>query len=977
MAAVVAPPREYRGNESFFLDDPEKVWTVVEGCADLFCEPLHQGRISGPRRHLFRVEKGQLLFGLKRTTPQSDIRVSVVGTPGTRICEYARGQVVDWLQGSYKDWAERSIEHWTALLGSCPPAEMAPREAAQLTVDGEQAVGQEEALVSTKQAVWARPGEGVRLLYKGLREYEWPEQVYFPVYKESWGQLSADGRVRTASTGALASHGLLLPMLDWVHHFFMEVMVKESRRSVKEDRSRLRKRAESEKAVWDDSVQRLDTVLAKESERAAAERAADPLLAASRLVGAAMQLEIKDHPYHSSPKRPAGREAAVDLDRIAKASRCRMRAVTLQDGWWVQDSGPLVGTLKEGKSPVALLQPKPGRYEMVDPETGQRTAVTKEVADRIESLAFMFYAPFPDKDLTPLDFLKFGVFGAKNDIGMLLLMGAAGGILGTMTPLATGVIFDTLIPGAERQQMVQITFGLIFAALATALFNITRGVAMLRLEGRMDASLQAAVWDRLMSLPVPFFRDFTAGELTERALAVNMIRTVMSGTLISSVLSTMFSVFNLILMFYINMNLALTAVVLVLINGVITFLAGLRQMGMQRDLMTLRNGITGMLLQYLSGVAKLRVTGSEGRAFSRWAKNFSQLKGISYRAGVVGNMLSVFNSTFPALCSLVIFAAWAIHFAQPAGGGGEAVVGEGLSTGQFLAFNAAFGAFLAAVVEMSNTLIRVMKIIPMFEGVKPIIQAKPEVNAQMGDPGELMGDIEVGRVSFRYAKDGPAVLSNVSLKINRGEFVAIVGGSGSGKSTLLRLLLGFEQPESGSLYFDGQDISGLDVRAVRRQIGVVLQNTQMMAGDLFTNIVGANPHLTLERAWEAARLAGMEEDIQEMPMGMHTMLSQGGGTLSGGQRQRLAIARAVVNKPRILFFDEATSALDNRTQSVVGQSLAQLQATRVVIAHRLSTIVNADRIFVLDKGQVVESGTYKELMDKKGSFAELAKRQVA
>ena len=213
------------------------------------------------------------------------------------------------------------------------------------------------------------------------------------------------------------------------------------------------------------------------------------------------------------------------------------------------------------------------------------------------------------------------------------------------------------------------------------------------------------------------------------------------------------------------------------------------------------------------------------------------------------------------------------------------------------------------------------------------------------------------------------------MKINAGEFVAIVGPSGCGKSTLFRLLLGFEQPEAGSIFYDAQDLKGLDLNSVRRQIGVVLQNSTLFRGDVFANIIGSKP-LTLDDAWEAARLAGLDNDLRQMPMGMHTVITDGGGGLSGGQRQRLMIARAIVSKPRILLFDEATSALDNNTQAIVSRSLEGLKATRIVIAHRLSTVQNADRIYVFDEGNVVQSGTFTELIQQDGLFAALAKRQL-
>jgi ABC-type bacteriocin/lantibiotic exporter with double-glycine peptidase domain len=280
------------------------------------------------------------------------------------------------------------------------------------------------------------------------------------------------------------------------------------------------------------------------------------------------------------------------------------------------------------------------------------------------------------------------------------------------------------------------------------------------------------------------------------------------------------------------------------------------------------------------------------------------------------------------------------------------------------------------MLTASTALLGTLAVIPLYEQAKPILTSLPEVDTAKADPGVLAGDIELEHLVFRYQADGPPVLRDVTIRIRAGEFVAFVGPSGSGKSTLLRLLLGFEVPEAGAVYYDGQELAGLDIQSVRRQIGVVLQNGRLMSGDIFTNITGSSP-ATLDDAWEAARMAGFDEDIKSMPMGMHTVVSEGGGTLSGGQRQRLMIARAIVQRPRILFFDEATSALDNRTQSIVSTSLDRLQATRIVVAHRLSTIVHADRIYVVEAGRVVQSGTYEQLISQDGLFAELAARQLA
>ena len=377
----------------------------------------------------------------------------------------------------------------------------------------------------------------------------------------------------------------------------------------------------------------------------------------------------------------------------------------------------------------------------------------------------------------------------------------------------------------------------------------------------------------------------------------------------------------------------------------------------------LQGQIASRVLQLLNGISKLRSCGAEKRAFALWAKSFSEQKQLDFKISSIANMQTVFDSAYTVVASLLIFSA--IAFLQP-----------GIDTGTFMAFNAAFVQFFAATLAVGSALTASLSIIPLYERAKPILNALPEQTPSQTAPGELQGSIDISHVTFRYNEDGPAILDDISLNIKAGEFIAFVGPSGSGKSTLFRLLLGFEQPEAGAVYYNQQDLAGLDIGAVRRQLGVVLQNGKLMPGDIFTNIVGSSP-LTLDDAWEAARMAGFDEDIKAMPMGMHTVIAEGAGTISGGQKQRLMIARAIVKKPRILLFDEATSALDNRTQATVAHSIENLNATRIVIAHRLSTVIKADRIFVIVAGQVLETGNYEELMAKNGHFAELARRQLA
>jgi ATP-binding cassette subfamily C protein len=628
----------------------------------------------------------------------------------------------------------------------------------------------------------------------------------------------------------------------------------------------------------------------------------------------------------------------------------------------------MVGRRESDGAPVALLPVSPRRYQLYDPGARSRVSVDAAVAGSLEPFAWCFYRPFPARALTARDLVRFGLKGAQRDLATVLLMGAGVGLLGMALPVVTGVVFDSIIPGADRNQLLVVTLILMVAAICGSLFQVVQGFALNRLEARMDATLQAAVWDRLLSLPVPFFRDYTAGDLAMRSLGISAMRRLVTDSVTSSLLAGASSVFGFALLFYYSWRLALLATGLTALTVLAATLTGYYQVRYQRELMSVAGRLSGMLLQLVNGVSKLRVSATENRAFAAWAREFSRKKEIAYKTRTLSIAFSVFAAVIPVLSAAALFAAASRLLDQASG--------TALSTGSFLAFTATFVQFQFSALAFSSAFVSMLSVVPLYERARPILAALPESDRAMSDPGELAGNIEVKHVTFRYRPEAPLVLRDVSVTIPAGRFVAIVGPSGSGKSTLFRMLMGFETPESGAIYFDDQDQAHLDVQSLRQQIGVVLQSGRLLTDSLYKNIVG-NARLTMEDAWAAAAMAGLEKDIKAMPMGMHTVVSEGGGGLSGGQRQRVMIARAIVKKPRILLFDEATSALDNETQAIVSQSLESLQATRLVIAHRLSTIVHADYIYVMEKGAVVQEGTYQELMQQPGPFADLARRQTA
>ena len=670
-------------------------------------------------------------------------------------------------------------------------------------------------------------------------------------------------------------------------------------------------------------------------------------------------------------KRPPAAETEAlernPVETICDTSEIRYRQVALKEEWWTTDNGPLLATIGESKQWVALLPVADKRYEVFNPISGQRQALDQEVAKTLGAFGYAFYRPFPRKALDPIHLVVFGLHGLWRDVYWVLGLSMLAGLLGMMTPIATGKLIDSLIPSADVTAIWQMVGALFAAAVASTMFGLATSIAMLRIESKMDGSVQSAVWDRVLKLPVPFFRLYSTGDLAMRINGINTIRHALSGATVHTLLAGIFSIFNYFVLFYYSVKLAGVATVMVLGALVLTVVIGFLKLRYERQLAEVMGKLSGATFQYLHGITKIRVASAESRVFSRWAEQYSNFRSISFKAQHLANIEHTFFAGYPLIITASFFAVVGMFLFKD-----EATR---MSVGQFIAFNAAFGAFFGGMISLIETGLGLLNLIPVYERAKPILHALPEVSESKVHPGLMQGGIEVAKLGFQYGL-GAQILKDVSFTAQPGEYIALVGPSGSGKSTLLRLLLGFEKATSGTIYYDKQDIVDLDLNALRRQFGVVLQSGQLMPADIFNNIVGG-ANLTIEDAWEAARMVGLDEDIKKMPMGMYTVISDGASTFSGGQRQRIMIARAIVHRPRILFFDEATSALDNHTQAIVTASLDQMKATRIVIAHRLSTVIKADRIIVLQDGRIVQDGNYKELIKVPGLFQDLATRQIA
>ncbi|HEX4047934.1 MAG TPA: NHLP bacteriocin export ABC transporter permease/ATPase subunit, partial [Elusimicrobiota bacterium] len=726
------------------------------------------------------------------------------------------------------------------------------------------------------------------------------------------------------------------------HAFLWKRLLSELNAAAGREEGRRRLRADLDREMYQKALHDLASVIAAPEALGASAGAAgeDRLSRACADVGAAADIR-----FTAPPKAPEGLPLRHRVDALCNASRVRSRRVALRGRWWTADGGPILafrgkaGDPDSSLEPVALVPSSATSYVLRDPEAGTSVPVGEAEAAGLHPFGHVFYKPLPDGKVKVSDIFSFIRRDMAADAGTVAALAVAGAVLSLAVPLVTGKLFDTVIPNSEVGTLVQFTLGLVAAGLATAVFGITQGIGLLRVESKWGSSLQAASWDRLLRLPPPFFRRYSVGDLALRANAINSIRDLLSGSVMSSAMASLQGAFNLFLLFTYGPRLAAAALVLLAaVIGVQSLLLwlSLRRRYAQADL---DGRLSGLVLQLLDGVSKLRVGAAERRAFAVWSRRYAQSAQNSTAIERYEALSSVFNVAVPVVASMALY--WVVNgslYPDP----GTAPSAP-ISVGDFMAFTAAFTTFLSAGTSLSGTAFSLLDIAPLWERAKPIFEETPENDGAKPHPGTLRGRIDAHHLTFRYKADGPKVLDDVSFHVEPGEFLAVVGPSGSGKSTLMRLLLGFESPEVGAIYYDGKDAAKHDIVAIRRQIGAVLQSARLISGDIYTNIVGGLP-LSLDDAWAAAEAAGVADEIRAMPMGMQTVIGEGASTLSGGQRQRLIIARALARKPRLVLFDEATSALDNRTQTTVTKSLESLKVTRLVIAHRLTTIRNADRI---------------------------------
>ena len=946
--------------------DENMLWYLEEGSANLFAIELKDNKAEGPRTFLSTCDVHSVFFSIEKECSFPIFEVFAI--PETPIKLWKLSSIV-LEEALTKDPSLHQLfitcfEDWIHHIATY--AEKYDREKHDIFLSVNQEISVQESLtVSVKRAldvderrdvVWIEVQEGVAdFLGTPILSLN-ASNPPFPLTYHLWISSEEPIKIRTHGTELLLKDNRWSLSL----HFFHKTLFQYYLTFREEKKERIlhnlkHKKAEEEETL--NEVFKEMVTLINPEEVATVPTSKDPIFQACMLLGKIMHIK-----FTLPDDLPPQNDISVQIAAICNASAVRYRQVKLTKGWWKEDSGPLLGFFGPEQKPV-VLRKKRSFYEMIDPETRKKKTVTKKIAKEIIKLSYTIYRPFPAKLKGAKEAIVFYLQTNLHELIPIIFFGSLGSLISLFVPFATASIFNRAIPDSSPSILIQLCLGLLVTALSTGVFFYLRSLGLVRMAGFASNGLQSALWDRLLKLPVSFFRRFTTGNLVQKVTSIEQIRQLVTDNSSRIILSGIFSFFYLIAMLFYSPLLTLMSILLMGFSIGITLIAFYYTLKFEKKIQNLYSVINGVLVQIISGVGKLRIAGAENNAFSYWAKLFTTLKKYELSAKNIKNVVLSMVTFLPMLSYAVIFGT--VMMLKESGG---------ISLGAFLGFNAAFATFSASILSVSSSLMDMVDIVPLWSNVRTILEAPQERIVEKAKVGKLSGEISIDNITFKYEKEGPTVLDNVTLHIEPKDFVAIVGPSGSGKSTLVRLLLGFETPNIGTLYYDGKDLASLNLHEIRRQIGVVLQTGGIISGSIHDNLVcgGIYPKSKVD---EALALSGFSQDLSTFPMGVHTFIPMGGETLSGGQKQRLLIARALLPEPKILLFDEATSALDNKVQDEISRNLEALDVTRIVIAHRLSTIKHADHIYVLEKGKIIQTGSFPELTSKPGLFQDMINRQ--
>ncbi len=667
--------------------------------------------------------------------------------------------------------------------------------------------------------------------------------------------------------------------------------------------------------------------------------------------------------YHYKPIKVSEDIEGIEaqLNYVMKFYGIMNREIELSDKWYKDSYGPIFAYTRDEELPVALIPGRTGGYYYKDPKTNNMTKLNKNNADMFMRNAYCFYRPLPQKKLGIKDLFVY-LHRCINayDIALIIISGVALAVIGLLITRLTKALTGSVLNSGRTEALIGLAICMVCITASSKLIECVKTLLTNRLTIKTSLGVQSSMMMRILTLPAGFFRKYSAGELKSRSMSVNQLCDLLMNIVLSTGLTSITSLIYIFQITRFAKQLAIPALLISLTTVIISFITTITMQRLSKKQMEISAKESGMSYQMITGVSKIKLSGAETRFFAKWLDIYSEEAALAYNPPLLIKLNTVITTAITLFSNIIIYYI---------------AVKSHIDQSSYFAFASAYGMVSGAFLALTSTALSAAQIKPILEMAEPFLNAVPETSEGREVITRISGGVEMDHVSFRYSDDTPYILNDMSLKIRPGEYVAIVGKTGCGKSTLMRLLLGFETAEKGNIYYDRKSINSIDLPTLRSHIGTVMQDSGLFQGDIYSNIVISAPELSLDDAWEAAEIAGIADDIRAMPMGMHTVISEGQGGISGGQRQRLMIARAVAPKPKLIMFDEATSALDNKTQKQVSDALDRMKCTRIVIAHRLSTIRHCDRILVLDGGNIIEDGTYEELIELNGRFAELVARQ--
>ena len=939
-------------NQPVSLWESGHVWYVEAGAIDVLAAEFESGRMASTYKHFVRLEVGQLAFSVD----ESGHAMSLVakGLQDTRLRRLTQECLLDALansDNSIRSELDRQIDFWIEAVSAAVSRDMDGIPATELRLHPGPMAG--KGVASPDHGVVWLAASGMEASFLDLADTG--RHGLVPVSRDAWIRLHREEAFDCRTTSELDGKCLLEEALPGFHEIAFDVE-SLNRRLLLVDEANLQvaqaARRRGEKARARTSLE----ALYKSGLRSVGDESA--MAKALRMIGKQEGFDVR------IPVIPNDEEPS--LADYCEASAIRKRRVRLSTSkrWWFGDSGAMLAIRRDDGQPLVLLPGLTGRYRVVDPSTGESSPANSKTAALFRE-THCLYPRLPGNGASGLkELFRTGSCGVAGDVTVLVLTGIAAGALALTPAFAVNRLVGAVAPGGNAILTLQLAAILVGIGALVALLHILRGTALMRVEGRVAARLGALIWDRLLRLSPGFFRDYTAGELTARSMVFQDVRDQVAGVTADGVLSTLFLLPAFGLLFFYDAWLGLIAFLLSAAMIGVTAAFCILQIRPQHQYLETMRRLAGDTQQFLTGISKLRTTGAEDLAFAAWARQYHGHKQAEIRLSILGEHLAAFGAAVPALASAVLFSVVAIR-----GDGG-------VDTANFLAVFTAVMALCMAVIMLGNAARAVAFVKPACDQVLPILASPASTRKAGGVRLVLSGRILLDQVSYAYIPGGPRVLDEVSISAKPGEFVAIVGESGAGKTTLFRLLLGLEKPDSGAVYYDGRDLAQLDFGVVRRQMGVVMQDSSLRPGSVLDNIIGTDSDLTEGDAWRALEQVGVADEIRAMPMGLHTSVGENSANFSGGQSQRIRMAAALVYKPRVIFLDEPTSWLDTRSQALAMKGIENSTSTRLVIAHRLSTIRKADRIHVLHRGRLVQTGSYDELLAAEGRFRDLASRQT-